>query len=116
MADILTREMIEDDMNVVDGLTTVVVRRVNPDTGATLQTANAVTCLRRVITKDTRGVGAEGEVPVVKARFNLKVKDIAFTLTKLDTIIDAMGTWIIDSFRTVTMSTRYECEATLKPT
>lgn len=104
------REMIEDDMDVVDALAKVTVLHVDPDTGATLTTALKVVALERT-TDSGIAVPMGGEVPKTTGRFHLKASSIAFAPVRRDVIVEADGTkWNIERVNSVTLNTRYVCE------
>lgn len=106
------REMIEDDMDIVDGLEKVTVLQVNPDTGATLATARKVVTLQRAISA-APAILNDGEIPKRSGRMHIKASSIAFEPSRRDKIVEADGsTWIIESVAIVTLKTRYACEVT----
>jgi hypothetical protein len=112
----LTAADIADDLvTVVDGLRTVNVVQIHPDTGAELSTATGVQGMRRQL--DGEAVTADdGEVRATRVKWHLRVSDIAFTLRQRHRIVDGSDTWVITKPPTMAaMGTRYVCETTRYP-
>lgn len=82
-----------DMLAVMDGLTQVVVKQIEPTTGAVLQTATA-TALKKITGVTTVGVD-EGEIGTVsQSRMRLWASTCPFVPKYRDQIVDAEGvTW-----------------------
>lgn len=103
------------DAKVVwDDLLTATVESLDPDTGATLDTANSVTVLRSVATGGEQGIG-EGAVGFDQKTFWLVVSDVTgFTLKNRDRItVDGVG-WIAGNVNTEAFDTIYVCRDCIK--
>lgn len=73
-------------------LTEVTVRRVDPDSGATLETATGVKALKRLYTKAPVGTGMGGEASEQVGSFRLWAADLSgldAVLKERDRILDA---------------------------
>lgn len=108
------RDMIENDMDVVDGTEAVTVTQRDPDTGAITGTANNVIALKRETTAGVAEVADGGETPKQTTRFHLQANTIAFAPKKRDVIEDGNGALhLITDVRSVVFGTRYVCSVTV---
>lgn len=99
----------EDYSIVMDGLDTVTVTQINPDTGAVLATSAAVTAMQRFPRTETVSVG-EGEVGATFSSFALVAAGLSFVPKARDQITDADSVvWEIENVTTGGFGTLYLC-------
>jgi hypothetical protein len=97
---------------VVDGLSRVTVRQTDPDTGATLATAENVTCLAGDRDDADAAVG-DGEAGGESTGFTLLAREVGFEVRARDRVTDEDGVvWSVDSTSVEGRGALYVCEAT----
>lgn len=102
----------QDFAAVVDGLTSVTVTQINPDTGAETASCEGVTCLAGDREQETAGVG-DGSVPAERTGFTLRASEVSFEPRERDRVTDADGiVWSLDSVSVEGRGSLYVCEAT----
>ena len=108
-----TAEQIGQDFkDYAPALKPVTVTSIEADAGGTVQTAEEVTCLKRVHMRSTVSVG-DGTVPDERCRFWMLSSDIGFTVYGRHKILDADGvTWKVDSSDARALGALVVCETT----
>jgi hypothetical protein len=110
----LTRDAIDADIDIFDGLDSVTVLEIDPDSGATLSTATGVTVLKRAEEK-TEVPADEGGVPVTTTKFHLRASSLSFVPKERDQIVDDSTTWVVGKVTKAAFATRYVCDVTKLP-
>jgi hypothetical protein len=96
------------------GTATVTVRSINPDTGATLETAD-VTALKRTRKRSPFTVGGGGELSADDCRFVCRTSSLGFTPKTRDEIEDADGvTWQVVDAELIGFGELVACNVTKK--
>jgi hypothetical protein len=112
----ITGADIEADLALFDGLDTVTVLQINPQTGATVATDADVTVLKRAEEKQETSAGEDGQdIPVTTTRFHLRASTCSFVPKERDQIVDGSDVWVITKLTKAAFATRYICEVTKYP-
>lgn len=94
--------------------TSVTVRQINPDTGATIATAANVAAMKRSRRRQPFGV-AGGELGSDQCRFILRASEVGFLVKARDEILDADGvTWHVESASAIAFHQLFACDVVLK--
>lgn len=105
----MTAADIANDLDTVDGIGTVSVQQIAPDSGAVLATSSNVTVLARILDKREQPTG-DGSIPTETRRFHLKASQVSFVPKSRDRVIDGSETWKIDTVQRAAFGTRYVVE------
>ena len=101
----------EDFAVVTDGLDSVSVRQINPDSGATLATSTSVSVLKRAPQRAPSSTGFGGEVGAETCRFWIEADDLSFVPRTRDQITDADSVvWDILRVSVVALTELYVCD------
>ena len=97
------------------GQADVTVRQINPDTGATIATANNVTALKRSRRRNPFAVAMGGELGGDRCRFVLRASEVGFVPKARDEITDAAAlVWQVEAVEAIGFNQLYACDVTLK--
>lgn len=104
----------DDFSDLCAGQKPVTVRSINPDTGATLETADDVTALKRSRRRQMFGVQG-GELGSDQCRFILRASEVGFFVKEKDEIEDADSVvWKCDQVSAIGFNQLYACDVTVK--
>jgi hypothetical protein len=99
-----------DLVTVADGLEPLVLRRTESAVETTIAHA-----LRRPISKN-ESANSSGAISLADVRFHLPAEELPLSPAVDDKLIDAAGiVWIIDSVKSASCATRWECLCHLEP-